>query len=219
MVLHPVDELEHEVDLAVLEGGDHLERAEELACREAKGGFAREDLVNRYVHRGRLPRAVALGNAVVGERLATEGELGARHLEAGTHVAGDVGVAPGEHGRAGEVLEGAQGGSLSELLYDAEVHPLLVRDEHRLRRALLPREGVRVLVALPDHELHLRRVRPEDLPVEARVLELDPPLELDRQLVSNRLRASEEAHPTVALHHELVHHGPVGVDVVHVGGR
>jgi hypothetical protein len=52
----------------------------------------------------------------------------------------------------GEVVKAAHGGALLELLDDARVHPVLVRDEHRLRRALLAREGVGVLVGLPYTE-------------------------------------------------------------------
>ena len=46
---------------------------------------------------------------------------------------------------------------------------------------------------LPDDVLHLARVRAKDLPVEARILELDPPAQVGRQLLGHRLRPSDEA--------------------------
>jgi hypothetical protein len=51
------------------------------------------------------------------------------------------------------------------------LRPVGVHEQHRLRGALLPAARVRVLVALPRHVRLVGHIRPQDLPVEARILQ------------------------------------------------
>jgi len=150
------------------------------------------------------------------EPLAAEGQLGARQREAVVDVLQDLLGRPRQDGTDGELGEAALRRTLAELADNVEVHPVVVRDQHRLRRALLARRRVGVLVALPHDVVHFGRIGSEDLPVEARVLELHLASQVDGELLGDGLRAGEKAHARVAAHHDLVHHGAVAVDVVDV---
>jgi len=51
--------------------------------------------------------------------------------------------------------------------------PILVHEEQGLRAAFLSAAGIGILVALPGHVVHIADIRPQNLPVEACILEED----------------------------------------------
>ena len=156
---------------------------------------------------------------MAGEPLPAKREVRAGEREAFLEVRLHLLRRPSKHRTDGEVSEGSLRRLCTELTHHVKLHPIVVSDEHRLRGALLATRGVRILVRLPHDVVDLRRIGPKDLPVESRVLELHLTAQVDGQFLRHALRAGEEAHLAVALHHDLVHHRPVAVDEVDVGLR
>ena len=105
-------------------------------------------------------------------------------------------------------------GRFLNLLHETRRLPVLVDEADRLRGALLARERVRVLVRLPGHVLKVVDVRPQDLPVEARVLELDLAAEVERELLGHGLAPREERHLGVAPDEHVVEGRPRAVDQI-----
>ena len=50
-------------------------------------------------------------------------------------------------------------------------HPVLVHEEDGLRAALLAAARIRILVGLPRHIVHVAHIWPQQLPVEAGILQ------------------------------------------------
>eukprot|EP00962_Isochrysis_galbana_P024727 scaffold7592_cov146-Isochrysis_galbana.AAC.1 len=138
--------------------GDDLEWTEELGGGQREVGVGGHDGLNRHVDGGGRHGSIAVGDGVAGQRSATKGELRTGQLKAGINVLQDLGGRPGQHGRDGQVGQRPLGRLCAQLVHDAQAHPLLVRHQHRLRRALLAGECVRVLIGLPDDVVHVGRI-------------------------------------------------------------
>ena len=104
----------------------------------------------------------------------------------------------GEDGADGEVGEGAGSGEGGDALLEGGrgLEPVVVHEEHRLCRALLPAEGVRILIGLPRHvrEVGLlgRNIRAQDLPVEAGILDLNLALQSPKAACSTNAKEAPE---------------------------
>mmetsp|Transcript_129314 Transcript_129314/g.335328 ORF Transcript_129314/g.335328 Transcript_129314/m.335328 type:complete len:318 (-) Transcript_129314:119-1072(-) len=92
-------------------------------------------------------------------------------------------------------------------------------EQHRLSGALLAAERICVLVRLPHHEVHIIRVRTQDLPIKAGILQLDFAFQVQGKLLRDVLRPGEQCHPCVAIYQQLVHHGASAVNQVHICSR
>mmetsp|Transcript_84824 Transcript_84824/g.274153 ORF Transcript_84824/g.274153 Transcript_84824/m.274153 type:complete len:365 (-) Transcript_84824:751-1845(-) len=218
MVLHGVENLEHQGQLALLPINNDLERPEQLrnGDLEALRVLQRFD---RDPHCSRLDGTIDLGDGVAGQGLATEGQLRSRNLKASLHMGHEALGAP-RHDRAdGQVLQAPLGRGLGQLLDNALLVPVLVNEEHGLCRTLLAAESISVLVRLPGHVFHVHGVRPQDLPIETSVLQLHLALEVGAELLRDVLGAGEKRHAGVAVHEDLVHDRPAGIDQIHVGLR
>mmetsp|Transcript_43012 Transcript_43012/g.134959 ORF Transcript_43012/g.134959 Transcript_43012/m.134959 type:complete len:204 (+) Transcript_43012:230-841(+) len=158
VVRHAFAAVEHRGEVAVGVGDDDLEGPEKLLGPDVEVVLLHGGGQRHHDRRG-LPRAVAGGDAVPLERLPSPEQLGAGDDEHLIHVALDLRVRPREHGAAREVAEAAARREGPEALEDAGPgDPVRVREEHRLRRALLAAEGVGVLVALPRDEFLVLRI-------------------------------------------------------------
>mmetsp|Transcript_11058 Transcript_11058/g.28313 ORF Transcript_11058/g.28313 Transcript_11058/m.28313 type:complete len:252 (+) Transcript_11058:574-1329(+) len=219
MILHAVDQLNHQRELLVRVRCDHLKWSKQLASRRRECLVGCHDGFYGDEDGGGLHRTIAVWDRVPLEGLAPKRQVGSGQLQARVDVILNLRGCPGDDRADGQLRELALARARAQLANDVLLHPLLVRYQHRLRRALLARGRVGVLVRLPHYVVDGSWVRPEDLPIEAGVLELHLAVEVDGELLGDALRAREEAHPRVTPHHDFVHHRPIAVDVVNVCGR
>mmetsp|Transcript_13912 Transcript_13912/g.29726 ORF Transcript_13912/g.29726 Transcript_13912/m.29726 type:complete len:446 (+) Transcript_13912:293-1630(+) len=215
VVVHALARLQHQVQLPLRVLRHHLEGPEDLprAQREVLG---RQNPLQRHKHRGGLDGTVDLGDGVVGELLPAPQQRRALDLEQRPHVAQHTLGGLRESGPDGQVVQCAALRQRLDLIQEPGGHVVLMRKENGLRGALLAGAGVGVLVALPGDVVHVLHVGAQNLPVEARVLDLHLAGQLPREVLRGAAAPGELRGAHGGLLEQRLHDGPVAVDDVHV---
>mmetsp|Transcript_67332 Transcript_67332/g.108449 ORF Transcript_67332/g.108449 Transcript_67332/m.108449 type:complete len:234 (-) Transcript_67332:970-1671(-) len=190
---HTLAALQNLLEVFVTVANDDLEWAEELFGPGSKM-LLLDCLLDRHFHGCGLESAIAGWHLCgfrfcLSQRTPTKSEASPWDCQDVVNVRQDLFVRPREHWAAGQVAKRAACSQILDLLHKAHLCPVLVNEHDRLCTALLPGEGVRILVALPRdivHELWIS-IWPNDLPVEASIFKFHTALQVDHQVLSHGL--------------------------------
>lgn len=210
--------LEHTGDILVSVLGHNLEGSKELGGGNVEVLLGCKNRVKGNLNGGGLNSTVLLVDGVVLELLATKEKLGAREAEYLVLVLHDTLGGPAEDGANGEVVEGAASGKSLHLVNETGLVCIFVAEEHRLSRALLSRDGVRILITLPCNVLNVLlvdNIGSDDLPVKSSVLDLDLAVGGLEQLVSHGGAASELSQAYRGIGDNLLGGETISVEEIH----
>lgn len=157
MIRHFLKRVHDQLLVVVVVEGDNLEGSENLR-RGAFKMFWLHHFLQRDFDGGRFASTVFCRDLVIGKFLSTPQDLGTRDTRQALRVAQKGLRGHSQGGSDRQIFEVTFGGVSLHLFQETAVFPVLVNKYDRLCRALLADAGIRILVTLPSHVIHIPNI-------------------------------------------------------------